>query len=210
MDEAQRKLAKTFFFFALQGIRRQYTKVETVFIAHTDEAWEFDGERVLPGRRLERRHASSSSAFQLALDDAEEALRPGPLQRLLLLRVGRRELRRRPRAPRQRRWASWPRRSNYIGYVETGGVAQCRPRETEMRKLFSELEAAPACRSARASCRRQEDVWRAIRAVLQPASRDEVEHEPEPAATRRRSRSWRSASGSTTTRSTSRWRRRAS
>ena len=30
MDEAQRRLAKQFFFFALQGIRRQYTKVETV------------------------------------------------------------------------------------------------------------------------------------------------------------------------------------
>ena len=34
MDEAQRKLAKTFFFFALQGIRRQYSKVDTVFVAH--------------------------------------------------------------------------------------------------------------------------------------------------------------------------------
>src|SRR4051812_22157045 len=33
MDEAQRKLAKHFFFFALQGIRRQYSKVETVFLA---------------------------------------------------------------------------------------------------------------------------------------------------------------------------------
>src|SRR5688572_31407210 len=42
MDEAQRRLAKQFFFFALQGIRRQYTKVETVFLAHAAEAWEFD------------------------------------------------------------------------------------------------------------------------------------------------------------------------
>ena len=41
MNDAQRKLAKTFFFFALQGIRREYTQVETVFLAHTDEAWEF-------------------------------------------------------------------------------------------------------------------------------------------------------------------------
>src|SRR5688572_4085445 len=42
MDEAQRRLAKQFFFFALQGIRRQYTKVETVFLAHAAQAWEFD------------------------------------------------------------------------------------------------------------------------------------------------------------------------
>jgi hypothetical protein len=41
MDDAQRRLAKQFFFFALQGIRRQYAKVETVFLAHAAEAWEF-------------------------------------------------------------------------------------------------------------------------------------------------------------------------
>src|SRR5207237_4407714 len=40
--EAQRRLAKQFFFFALQGIRRQYAKVETVFLAHAAQAWEFD------------------------------------------------------------------------------------------------------------------------------------------------------------------------
>ena len=44
MDEAQRRLAKQFFFFALQGIRRQYPKVETVFVAHTVNAWEFSEE----------------------------------------------------------------------------------------------------------------------------------------------------------------------
>jgi len=45
MQEAQRRLAKTFFFFALQGIRRQYAKVETVFLAHAVEAWEFSEEQ---------------------------------------------------------------------------------------------------------------------------------------------------------------------
>src|SRR5206468_7688488 len=42
MDDAQRRLAKQFFFFALQGIRRQYAKVETVFLAHAAQAWEFE------------------------------------------------------------------------------------------------------------------------------------------------------------------------
>ena len=41
MGETERQLAKTFFFFALQGIRRQYGKVETAFLAHSAEAWEF-------------------------------------------------------------------------------------------------------------------------------------------------------------------------
>jgi uncharacterized sporulation protein YeaH/YhbH (DUF444 family) len=35
MGETERQLAKTFFFFALQGIRRQYSKVETAFLAHS-------------------------------------------------------------------------------------------------------------------------------------------------------------------------------
>ncbi len=45
MDEHCRKLAKTFFFWALQGIRRQYASVETVFVAHTVDAWEFAEEQ---------------------------------------------------------------------------------------------------------------------------------------------------------------------
>ncbi len=44
MGETERRLAKTFFFFALQGIRRQYPKVETAFLAHSVEAWEFSEE----------------------------------------------------------------------------------------------------------------------------------------------------------------------
>jgi uncharacterized protein len=41
MTDTERKLAKTFFFFVLQGIRRKYGWVETRFIAHTTQAWEF-------------------------------------------------------------------------------------------------------------------------------------------------------------------------
>jgi uncharacterized sporulation protein YeaH/YhbH (DUF444 family) len=37
----ERRLAKSFFFWALQGLRRQYTQIEPVFIAHTVRAWEF-------------------------------------------------------------------------------------------------------------------------------------------------------------------------
>ena len=41
MTEERRKLAKSFFFWSLQGLRRRYGEVEPVFIAHTNEAWEF-------------------------------------------------------------------------------------------------------------------------------------------------------------------------
>jgi uncharacterized sporulation protein YeaH/YhbH (DUF444 family) len=41
MGEEHRKLAKTFFFWAVQGLRRQYRHLEVIFVAHTTEAWEF-------------------------------------------------------------------------------------------------------------------------------------------------------------------------
>ena len=52
--------------------------------------------------------------------------------------------------------------TNYSGYVETGGIATFRPRETQLAEVFNELKAAslPVGMSQLAS---QEDVWRAIR-----------------------------------------------
>jgi sporulation protein YhbH len=44
MSDADRKLAKTFFFWAAQGLKRQYRHLDTVFVAHTTEAWEFNEE----------------------------------------------------------------------------------------------------------------------------------------------------------------------
>jgi uncharacterized protein len=42
MGEPERRLAKSFFFWAVQGLRRQYLHLDTVFVAHTTEAWQFD------------------------------------------------------------------------------------------------------------------------------------------------------------------------
>lgn len=41
MTDPDRKLAKTFFFWVVQGLRRQYRHIELVFVAHTTQAWEF-------------------------------------------------------------------------------------------------------------------------------------------------------------------------
>ena len=41
MSDRDRKLAKTFFFWVVQGLRREYRSLETVFVGHTTEAWEF-------------------------------------------------------------------------------------------------------------------------------------------------------------------------
>ncbi|CAN7538387.1 DUF444 family protein [Duganella sp. Dugasp56] len=42
MTQAERRLAKTFFFLALQGLRRRYRHVELRFLAHAARAWEFN------------------------------------------------------------------------------------------------------------------------------------------------------------------------
>ncbi len=41
MTEADRQLAKTFFFWVSAGLRRVYRTLDIVFVAHTTEAWEF-------------------------------------------------------------------------------------------------------------------------------------------------------------------------
>lgn len=45
MGQRDRQLAKTFFFWVVQGLRRQYTHINTVFIAHTESAWEFEEQQ---------------------------------------------------------------------------------------------------------------------------------------------------------------------
>ena len=42
MTERDRQLAKTFFFWAAAGLRREYRSLDIVFVAHTTEAWEFN------------------------------------------------------------------------------------------------------------------------------------------------------------------------
>jgi uncharacterized sporulation protein YeaH/YhbH (DUF444 family) len=44
MGERERQISKTFFFWAIQGLRRQYRQLDLVFIAHTSDAWEFQEE----------------------------------------------------------------------------------------------------------------------------------------------------------------------
>lgn len=44
MTSEDRKKAKSFFFWTIQGLRKQYKHIKSVFVAHTTEAEEFDEE----------------------------------------------------------------------------------------------------------------------------------------------------------------------
>lgn len=71
MDQERRKLAKSFFFWAVQGLRRQYgNTLELIFIAHTNEAWEFTEEQFFQVSATGG--TTASSAFTLALDTFAE------------------------------------------------------------------------------------------------------------------------------------------
>jgi sporulation protein YhbH len=159
MDEAQRRLAKQFFFFALQGIRRQYAKVETVFLAHAAQAWEFDESQFF--QASSSGGTVSSCAFQLALDVMKKRYDPSRYN-VYFFYASDGENAAEDREPAAAALKTLAAQTNYSGYVETGGVATFRPRETQVAEVFNELKAAglPVGMSQLAS---QEDVWRAIR-----------------------------------------------
>jgi hypothetical protein len=69
MGEDARKLAKNFFFWALQGLRRQYRRIETAFVAHTVEAWELQEAEFFQVR------ASGGTRASVGLERAAAILR---------------------------------------------------------------------------------------------------------------------------------------
>jgi uncharacterized protein len=66
MSEEERRLAKSFYFWVLQGLRRQYTHIEPVFIAHTIRAWEFPEEAFF--KVTGEGGTMASTAFEKALE----------------------------------------------------------------------------------------------------------------------------------------------
>jgi uncharacterized protein len=170
MDEAQRRLAKQFFFFALQGIRRQYAKVETVFLAHAAQAWEFDESQFF--QASSSGGTVTSSVARLALDVMATRYDPSRYN-VYFFYASDGENAAEDRDEARGTLGEIARQVNYTGYCETGGVATFRPRDTQLAEIFTELKAAdlPVGTSHLAS---QDDVWNAIRAFFteQAASGD--------------------------------------
>jgi len=170
MDEAQRKLAKTFFFFALQGIRRQYAKVETVFLAHAAEAWEFEERQFF--QASSSGGTVSSSVFNLAHSVVRERY-DGGRYNVYFFYASDGENAADDRVPATAALATLAAEVNYAGYVETGGVATFRPRETQLAEIFGEARARgrPVGLS---HLNAQEDVWRALREFFREEARKEA------------------------------------
>jgi uncharacterized sporulation protein YeaH/YhbH (DUF444 family) len=158
MQEAERKLAKTFFFFALQGIRRQYPKVETVFLAHTVDAWEFQEEQFF--QVAGGGGTVASSVLRLAKDMLEKRFDPSRYNAYLFY-ASDGENASEDREAAGALLEELAGKINFTGYVQTDGSAY-RPSETQMIELFRALQdKGLAAASARLAS--MDDVWKAIR-----------------------------------------------
>lgn len=169
MDEAQRRLAKQFFFFALQGIRRQYTKVETLFLAHAAQAWEFDESQFF--QASSSGGTIASSVARLALEVLQRRYDPSRYNAYFFY-ASDGENAAEDRDAARAALGELAQLLNYAGYVETGGGAAFRPRDTQLAELFGELKANrhPVGVSRLGS---QEDIWRALREFFTEQAKDE-------------------------------------
>jgi uncharacterized sporulation protein YeaH/YhbH (DUF444 family) len=168
MTQIERKLAKSFFFFALQGIRRKYAKVETRFIAHTTHAWEFGEADFFQVSGVGGTIASS--AFRLTRDLVRAELNPAQ-NNIYMFYASDGENFTEDRAAATQTLTELAGMLNYIGYIETlPGVP--RSLETEMRRLCNDLErrGLPVGSSVLSN---SEDVWKALRKFFTEESETE-------------------------------------
>jgi uncharacterized sporulation protein YeaH/YhbH (DUF444 family) len=157
MTEVERRMAKTFFFFALQGLRRRYQSVETRFLAHTTHAWEFSEAEFFQVSGTGGTIASS--AFRLALTLLEQHYGASHNCYLFYASDGDNFTEDRPAASVA--LSLLVQKLNYLGYAETlPGMP--RSLETEMHRLLAELErqGRPVASSIMSS---NDDIWAAVR-----------------------------------------------
>jgi len=158
MTTVERQLAKTFFFFALQGLRRQYQRVETRFIAHTTDAWEFSEKDFFDVTGSGGTMASS--AFRLALDLLDDHYEAAQYNAYLFYASdGENSTEDRPAAGASLQ--ALAERLNYIGYLETR-AGTVRFAQTDMRSLMDSLAASGAPVGSHIVSEKK-DIWQAIR-----------------------------------------------
>ena len=154
----ERRLAKSFFFWALQGLRRQYTHIEPVFIAHTVRAWEFPEEEFF--RVSAEGGTVASTAFEKALEIIGERYDAGRYSLYFFYASdGENFL-----GDRQRALDALGRLTGmtaFTGYLETLRFHR-QDLDSETAGLFYE-QAARGRRVASCGLSEETDVWAAIR-----------------------------------------------
>jgi uncharacterized sporulation protein YeaH/YhbH (DUF444 family) len=158
MGERERQISKTFFFWVIQGLRRQYRHLDLVFVAHTSEAWEFQedeffkvtgagGTVASTGLRkvreiIDARYSPSQyNVYLFYASDGENFPSDQPQAHAALVDL--------------------LQDCNYVGFLEVAALAGSAP-DSELGKLFLEAgrdrQHVGAFRVSSA-----EDVWAAVR-----------------------------------------------
>lgn len=167
MDEHCRKLAKSFFFWALQGIRRQFSHIDTVFIAHSVEAFEFEEAEFF--QVSGQGGTKSSAALLLAEQILSERFDTAQYNSYLFYATDGENF----ANDREASAASLARLTpqlNFAGYAEVSHSAT-RQLNTEVGRLWQNL-AASGQRCGSYSLSSDTDVWPAIKAFFV----DQAEH----------------------------------
>lgn len=162
MTEADRQLAKTFFFWVVQGLKRQYRYLTPVFIAHTAEAWEFDEEAFFQVSGTGGTVAST--AFNKAYEIIEERFSPARYNLYMFYASDGQN------HPNDRNHAREALHrlsdlTNYMGYVEVG-MEPAYSLETELAAIFQGLIEADVPAGIY-PLTKPESLWDAIRAFFQ-------------------------------------------
>jgi uncharacterized protein len=162
MSERDRQLAKTFFFWAVQGLRRQYRHLDTVFVAHTTEAWEFSEQEFFEVS------GSGGTVASTGLAKIREiiAARFSPARYNIYLFYasdGDNYTADRPQAEIELTAVSDL--ANYCGYLEVSATTE-RELASETGALFKSCTAAGKAVGS-FQLGRTEDVWNAVRHFFQ-------------------------------------------
>lgn len=162
MRDRDRQLAKTFFFWVVEGLRRQYTRLELVFVAHTVKAWEFP-----EGEFFQVRGSGgtvASSAFTLVKSIVDQRYDPSRYN-IYMFYGSDGENFKDDHDAAEASLGELSSVASFIGYVETPATAE-HALETETAGIFKTV-AADGCPGGSYALTTNESVWAAIRAFFQ-------------------------------------------
>ena len=162
MRDRDRKLAKTFFFWVMQGLRRQYQQIEIVYVAHTVKAWEFDEAEFFQVRGSGGTVAST--AFDTVGDIIDNRFTSSQYN-IYLFYASDGENFRDDHNKATNSLAKIASVANCLGYIETPASAE-RALETETAGIFKAAQETGAPAGSYALIN-NESVWEAIRGFFQ-------------------------------------------
>jgi uncharacterized sporulation protein YeaH/YhbH (DUF444 family) len=158
MSDRDRKLAKTFFFWVVQGLRREYRSLETVFVAHTTEAWEFTESEFFQVSGTGG--TVTSTGLSKVREIIDERYNPNRCN-IYLFYASDGDNSVSDATDAREQMTSLCEDACYTGYVEVSSGLS-RQLATETGRLFAELASA-GCAAGSYALNDFEDVWGAVR-----------------------------------------------